>query len=376
MSTPKAVSEKIVAATSALPTPFIMVEEKILRHNIRRIHAYADRHKLAVRPHVKTHKSLAVGRMQMDAGAVGIAVAKAGEAQVMSAVGKGDITVSYPALGSHRADAIAGLASMQQIRVAADSRRGIDELSDAAQRYGTSLGIMVMFDAGLHRCGLAKPDEVAALARYAESRPGLRFDGIQIYLGHLYGEAASEPKSFDAVRHIWEPVFAALCREGLRPQCVSSGSTPSLFNTHLIPHITEIRVGTAYLNDYFVLKFGHCALEDCAARVVTQVVSAATDGRVITDAGSKALSAKQLLRHENLELGHIPEYPQARIFRLHEEHGWIDVSRCPVPPRLGDRLTIVPVNVALCMNLFNSFFLLSGSGKVTEEKIDARGCLV
>lgn len=376
MSTAKAASEKIIAATSALPTPFFLVEEEILRSNIRRIHAYADQHKLAVRPHVKTHKSLALGRMQMDAGAVGIAVAKAGEAEVMAAAGNGDITVTYPAMGYHRTDRIAKLAATQKIRVAVDSRRGIDELSAAAVRHGTPLGIMVMLDAGLHRCGLAEPDEVTDLARYAGSRPGLRFDGIQIYLGQLYGAAASNRENFDAVRRIWEPVFAALCGKGLRPECVSSGATPSLFNTHLIPHITEIRVGTAYLNDHFVLKFGHCTEKECAARVVTQVVSAVTPGQVIIDAGSKALSAKQMLRHENLELGYIPEYPQARIFRLHEEHGWIDVSRCPDPPRLGDRITIVPVNVALCMNLYDSFYLLGGNDEVKEEKVDARGRLV
>ena len=329
-----------------------------------------------VRPHVKTHKSLTIGRLQVDAGAVGIAVAKAGEAEVMSTISKGDITVAYPAMGSHRTKRLAKLALTQKIRVAVDSRLVVDELSAAAERFKSSMGIMVMFDAGLHRCGFFEPEKVVGLARYAKSRPGLRFDGVQIYLGQLYGEAVRDPESFNVIRHTWEPVYAALCQEGLRPQCVSSGSTPSLLNTHLITHITEIRVGTAYLNDYFVLKFGHCTLQECAAWVVTRVISDAIPGQVIIDAGSKALSAKQLLRHENLEMGYIPEYPHARIFRLHEEHGWIDIRRCPNPPSIGDRLAIVPVNAALCMNLYDTFYLLNDNGVIQQEKVHARGCLV
>jgi D-serine deaminase-like pyridoxal phosphate-dependent protein len=154
---------------------------------------------------------------------------------------------------------------------------------------------------------------------------------------------------------------------------VSSGSTPSLDKTHLIPYVNEIRVGTAILNDYFLLKFDHCSLEDCAARVVATVVSDVVPGQAIIDAGAKALSAKQLLRHEDLEMGYVVEYPEARINRLHEEHGWIDTSRCKRPPRVGERLSIVPVNVSLCVNLYDEFHLITSDGNLEIESVDARG---
>ena len=197
-----------------------------------------------------------------------------------------------------------------------------------------------------------------------------------MYLGHLYGDAARHPQSFERINRLWEPVFEALCTAGLEPETVSSGSTPSIENTHLIRHVTEIRVGTAVLNDYFVLKFGHCARKDCAARVVTTVISDVVPGRAIIDAGSKALSAKQLLRHENLEMGFIVEYPDAGIIRLHEEHGWVDVSRCNPAPRIGQRLSIIPVNVSLCVNLYDHFHLITPSGTLKKERVHARGCLV
>ena len=357
----------------SIPTPFLLVEEKIVKRNITRIHEYANRHGFAVRPHVKTHKSLHIARMQIDFGAVGIAVAKAGEAEIMAKPGNIDITVAYPAIAPDSAEKIARLSCKLNIRVAVDSEYGMNVLSNAAIRHNTTIGILVMFDAGLHRCGVSDPRQIVKLAQHVKTLPGLRYDGIQMYLGHLYGDAARDPESFKQINRLWDPAYEALCKAGLRPETVSSGSTPSLENTHLVHHVNEIKVGTYALNDYFVLKFGHCTLKDCAARVITTVVSDVVSGQVIIDAGSKALSAKQLLSHENLEMGYIPEYPEAQIFRLHEEHGWVDVSQCANPPTIGQRMSIVPVNVALGINLYDEFYFYTSDGILKKEKVDARG---
>jgi D-serine deaminase-like pyridoxal phosphate-dependent protein len=367
---------KLLQSTASLPTPFLIMEEDIVRKNINRIHDYANRHGFSVRPHIKTHKSLKIARMQLDSGAVGLAVAKVQEAEVMARLGPVDITVAYPAVGSARTERIAELSLKQNIRVAVDSEYLLKELGSAALKHGTTIGILVIFDAGLGRCGTADPGQIVTLAQHAKTHPGLRFDGIQIYLGHLYGDAAGNPQSFERINRLWEPVYEALCIAGLEPETVSSGSTPSLASTHLVRHVNEIRVGTAVLNDYFVLKFGHCTPKDCAARVVATLISDAVPGQVIIDAGSKALSAKQLLRHENLEMGFIVEYPDARITRLHEEHGWVDVSRCNPAPGIGERLSIIPVNVSLCVNLYDHFYLITQDGILRKEQVDARGCLV
>jgi D-serine deaminase-like pyridoxal phosphate-dependent protein len=312
--------------------------------------------------------------MQLDAGAVGVAVAKVGEAEVMSAIENLDILVAYPAVGAARAESLAKMAERNHnISVAVDTAYLIDELARAADAHGVRFGLFIMFDAGLHRCGVSDPAQICRLAALAATRKGLRFDGVQLYLGHLYGDAARSIDSFNQINRSWEPVHAALCAAGLRPKIVSSGSTPSLFNSHRIRHVNEIRVGTAVYHDYFSLKFLHCTLDACAARVVTTVVSDVVPGRVIIDAGAKALSAKQLLRKENLEMGYIPDYPEARLFRLHEEHGWVDVSRCKAPPRIGQRMSIVPVAASHCVNQYDDFYLLTRNGSLEKESVDARG---
>ena len=277
-------------------------------------------------------------------------------------------------MGAWRVDTLARLARRHNIRVAVDTEYLIDELARAAADHDITIGILVMFDAGLHRCGVSDPGQLTRLAGLAASRKGLRYDGVQIYLGHLYGDAANSAESFETVNRLWEPAYEALASAGLRPALVSSGSTPSIFNSHRVRHVNEIRVGTAVYQDYFSLKFDHCTLDDCAVRVVATVVSDVVPGQVIIDAGAKALSAKQLLRNENLEMGFIREYPEARIFRLHEEHGWVDVSRCKQPPRIGQRLSIVPVAVSHCVNQYDDFYLVTPTGKLEKEDVDARGC--
>ncbi|MDZ7695825.1 MAG: alanine racemase [Deltaproteobacteria bacterium] len=289
---------------------------------------------------------------------------------------RADISIAYPAVGKARADRIARLARTHRIRVAVDSEVVMSGLAAAAATYDVDIGICVMFDAGLHRCGVSDPAALVRLGRYAQGCPGLRYDGVQMYLGHLYGGAANDPANFQQINQLWRPAYDALCSAGLTPEMVSSGSTPSLFHTHVIDHVNEIRVGTAVLNDYFVLKFGHCRLADCALKMVSTVVSDRVPGQVLIDAGSKALSAKQLLRHKQLEMGHVLEYPEATVFRLHEEHGWVDVSRCHHPPKTGDRMSIIPVNAALCMNLHDHFHMLMESGSIQRGRVDARGCLV
>ena len=244
-------SEELLKITRTVPIPFLLVEEKIVRKNINRIHDYANQHGFAVRPHIKTHKSLRIARMQLDSGAVGLAVAKVEEAEVMARLGPVDITVAYPAVGSARTERLAKLSLKQNVRVAIDSEYLLNEIGNVVLKYDTNIGILVIFDAGLHRCGTTDPGQIVKLAQHAETQPGLRFDGIQMYLGHLYGDAAENPQSFERINRLWEPVYEALCTAGLEPETVSSGSTPSLENTHLVSHVNEIRVGTA------VYKYRH-----------------------------------------------------------------------------------------------------------------------
>ena len=93
-------------SSQPIATPAIEISEATVARNIKRMADYARRHGLALRPHAKTHKSLRLARMQLQAGAVGLTVAKVGEAEVMSRVCN-DLLIAYPALDEPRCVRIA-----------------------------------------------------------------------------------------------------------------------------------------------------------------------------------------------------------------------------------------------------------------------------
>ena len=66
-----------------VPTPALLCDLDLLEENIEVMQRTADAADIALRPHTKSHKSAAIARMQLDAGAVGICVAKLSEAEAL-----------------------------------------------------------------------------------------------------------------------------------------------------------------------------------------------------------------------------------------------------------------------------------------------------
>src|SRR4051794_40772082 len=128
-----------------LPTPAIVIDAAVARRNLAKLAAYAKQHNVKLRPHTKTHKSIMLGRMQMELGAIGLTVAKVGEAQVMSQACS-DILMAYPAADAQRGQALAQLARQIKIRVGIDSTIAADSLAQAARAANSTIGILVDLD--------------------------------------------------------------------------------------------------------------------------------------------------------------------------------------------------------------------------------------
>src|SRR5260370_33735649 len=80
-------------------------------------------------------------------------------------------------------------------------------------------------------------------------------------------------------------------REGIEIRIVSGGSTPSLFHSHEVRGVNEIRPGTYVYNDVNTVASGACTFDDCAASVLVTEVSTARPGRIIADGESRTLSS-------------------------------------------------------------------------------------
>jgi D-serine deaminase-like pyridoxal phosphate-dependent protein len=142
-----------------------------------------------------------------------------------------------------------------------------------------------------------------------------------------------------------------------------------------MPALTEIRPGTYIFNDMNTVHGKYCDFEDCAARVQATVVSTAVPGQVVVDSGSKTLTMDGCGPRPNSGHGFVVGYPKAKIRKLTEEHGQIDVSRCADAPTIGERLSIIPNHICPCINLHDQAWLTHGDD-FEPLPIDARGRVV
>lgn len=357
-------TEDLVSAVAReFGTPAVVVDLDVVERNVARIQKMCDEVGVANRPHVKTHKSPVLARLQVEAGARGITCQKLGEAEVMAEAGLDDILISYNILGEHKLGRLGRLLAGTRVTVAADNPVVVEGLPRAAEIAGRALPVVVEVDTGRKRAGVATVAEAVALARDIAARPGLAFAGFMLYPPE---DAIAETQVF------LDAAMRGVREAGLEPAIVSSGGTPNLANLGRINGATEHRPGTYVFNDRMMLACGMARLEDCALTVYATVVSRAEPERGILDAGSKTLTADTggLDGH-----GLVLEHPRARIHKFSEEHGFLDLSACNDRPLVGEVVRVVPNHVCVVVNMVDRLVAVRGGRIVGEIDVAARGRL-
>jgi D-serine deaminase-like pyridoxal phosphate-dependent protein len=115
-------------------------------------------------------------------------------------------------------------------------------------------------------------------------------------------------------------------------------------------------------------------LEDCAVKVCCTVVSDAVPGKVVIDAGTKTLSSDRNIPAPESGYGYVIGWSEAKITRLSEEHGEIDMQFCAARPKVGQRICVIPNHVCPCINLHDTVWLSSADHELLQPIcVDARG---
>jgi D-serine deaminase-like pyridoxal phosphate-dependent protein len=362
------------ATLEELPTPALVIDGVIARNNIRRLADYASKHRIGLRPHTKTHKNRVIAKLQIDAGAIGLTVAKVGEAEELQTE-TNDLLMAYPAVDRARCQRLAELARTRTIRVAAESAIGIEALASAAKNTGSTIGVLVEIDVGMGRTGVATPQESLTLAQLVSKTKGLRLDGILCYPGHIWNPVAEQAAPLAAISAKLQETAGLWKQNGLEAKIVSGGSTPTALRSHLVPQLTEIRSGTYVFNDMNTFRGGYCVLTDCAARIYCTVISTAVKDQIVLDGGTKTFTSDICIPARDSGHGHMVEYPDAKITALSEEHGQVDVSQCEKRPKVGERVSVIPNHICPCINLQDAIWWREADGSLQKIKIDARGKL-
>ncbi len=364
----------------ALDTPALLVDLDRLERNIARMAGLARDAGLALRPHFKAHKSVAIARRQLDAGAIGMTVAKLDEAEVLADAGVPDVLLAYELVTPDKIRRALGLARRTRLCVAVDDPIGVAALSASASAAGVEMDVVIEIDSGLHRCGVLPVDAPALALRIAQAT-GLRLVGVFTHGGHAYSAADEGELQTAAADEARSVVDAArrLRKAGVEVSRVSVGSTPTAAISARLARqpgfagLTELRPGNYVFNDGIQVSLGVATAEDCALSVAATVISRPTADRAVIDCGSKTLGLDRGA-HATARLEHFGEVVgmSARLARLSEEHGVL-----AVPPELalavGDRVRILPNHACTVGNLGRAFHGIRDGRVVEELKIDAAG---
>ncbi|MCZ8511514.1 alanine racemase [Paenibacillus filicis] len=357
-----------------LDTPAVVIDQAKAGENLIKMQSLADRRGVALRPHIKTHKSVYWAKRQIALGAVGITVAKLSEAETMARHGIQNIYIAYPLVGKVKIARLQKLleTSTGYFRFTVDSECAVDALAEAVTVNDRTLDFMIEVDTGMNRCGVISPEAAVKLAEYSRQYSKLNLVGIMTHAGHAHNttdETVIRDISHRETRSMIETADA-LKAAGFGISVISAGSTITSEDALQVPGLTEIRSGTYIFNDLRTEELHKCQVSDIAATIIATVVSRPSPDRLVIDAGSKTLTPT---RDERYGYGLVPEFPDLRIVRLSEEHGVCEVS--PTNSlKVGDRIEILPVHVCVVMNMCRETYLCDGDRVLQSIPVEAHLC--
>ena len=358
------------ALPPGLDTPAIVIDLDIVERNARRLAGALAERSIRLRPHAKTHKSVKLARIQLEAGASGITVGNLGEAEVFAEGGIDDIFIAYPIwVEGPKAARLRSLASKPGLRLIAgyDSIEGAQRLAAAVAGLDGRLEVVLELDPGNLRTG-ALPERAGEIASAARAF-GLDPIGVFTHGGHAYAPDRAQPAGADEVRSLTIGADA-LRAEGIAPRVISAGSTPTQLTAAVAP-VNEMRAGTYLIGDRQQCTIGAVPSEGIAIAVAATVVSTSVAGQVVIDAGAKTLTkdvAAYLKGH-----GALPGYPDAIIDRVSDYHGVLVAPNGGALPALGAVVAVIPNHVCPVIDLRDTFVATRSGTVVGVWPVDARG---
>ena len=383
--------QPIGASAEELDTPALVVDLAIMERNIAVLHDAlggsddgSDAGRVVVRPHVSCHGCPEIARLQLDAAgnSGGVAVSSLAEAEAFAAaedvssddgnVSPGraidDILIAGRVVTPAKISRLVALAGRITLRVAVDNSRNVQDLAEAAQAAGVTLGVLVDMDAGYGFGGVASAPDVVDLARAVTDAPGLSFEGIMTYEGPL---PITDRAELDAeTRRRLQPILdtrSALERAGIEVATVSAGSTYNYDVVSQLSGITEVQAGVYPLMDMETLRVR--PEFQPAATILATVISHPIAGRAVVDAGHKTTGP-------DFGVPVLEGFPGAVAARFSAEHGILDLEG-PATEQLmpNDKVRLVPYNLALCVNQYDYIRAVRDGKLVGYWRVSGRGQL-
>jgi D-serine deaminase-like pyridoxal phosphate-dependent protein len=358
-----------------IPTPALLLDLGRFERNIARMAVHARATGKSLRPHAKTHRCPEIARRQVEAGALGVACAKLGEAEVMARAGLRGLLVTTEVVAPSAIRRLMRLvAEAPDTMVVVDHPDNVEALARAAAEDRVILPVLIDVDVGGRRTGVQPGDAALALGRLVASKPALRLRGLQGYAGHcahVIGWDARRRASHDAMAPLMETRrrFEAA---GLPVDVVAGGSTGTYDIDVELDGLTELQSGSYCVMDLDYRRIGGrsgAVMTDfeLALTVAATVISVPTADRAMVDAGLKAFSTDKPFPPEPVER------PGIAYGFAGDEHGRLTIVDPERPLRLGERIEFFPPHCDPTINLYDRVWCVRGDNVEAVWDIAARG---
>lgn len=356
-----------------LPTPCMVVDINLFEKNLRTMADHAKKVSIALRPHVKVHKSVDVAKRQIALGAIGLTTATIAESELMSNSGiEGVLWTKQPASYNNLSRAIALTRKDPTFMFVVDDSRVVDLVQEAAAAARVKARVAVAVFAGLKRQGIANGQPAVDLAKKIITSKNISLEGFMAYSG-----TASHTRTFAARRRQSEldlsgvhETIALAKKSGLPIGIVSGGSTGT-YNMDKDLGLTELECGSYVFMDSIYKAIGGQSNDEIytdfesAMSVLVTVDNRHHRGQVSTDYGNKALA-----RPTDIVKGQ----PWLRVSTEGAEYGIISWTDNPGEElRVGDRLEIFCSNLDMSTNCYDRYYIAKGNEIVDVWPIMGRG---
>ena len=325
------------------PTPFLAIDLDAMERNIAQMQGFFEGRTAGIRPHVKSHKSSAIARLQMEAGAVGVTCSTTDEVAAMVAAGVPDVLLANVVADSLRLASLAASARAGRVTVAVDSSASVAALARAAEAAGATIGVVIDFDIGMRRNGVPDVEDGLAVAEELTRANGLELRGVMAYEGHLVSIAERAERARAATDAFAGPIalLGELRRRGFDAPILTGGATATYDSSGVLPEMTDVQAGTYVLMDATYRK--RVPEFETAIALIATVATVRRDGRIVLDAGAKRL-ATDLGKPELLGF-------EAEHSSTAEEHTMFQSLGGPLPS-VGDRVAVLPAHVCTTMSMY------------------------
>jgi D-serine deaminase-like pyridoxal phosphate-dependent protein len=381
---PERLRALIGQGVDAIETPALVVDLDAANRNQQRMSEFAAKHRLRLRPHAKMHKSAEFGRLQLQAGAVGLCVQTVGEAEALAAGGINDLFISNQVLSVHKLRRVAALAHQLksrggQLAIAVDSAEGVERLAQAMLLTNAVIDVFVEIDIGQGRCGVPPGEPALQLARLVAGRSSsLRYAGLQAYHGgaqHLRGVAERRAAIGVAAERL-DATCRLLAAGDLAPPVVTGAGTGTFAHEMASGLWTELQPGSFLFMDADYLRNERDPAQpqfEPALFVKSQVISASA-GRAVCDAGHKSHAIDSGLP----TVFALPGQAALQFANGGDEHGVLTaVEAGGALPELGATVWLIPGHCDPTVNLHDHLIVVGGGIADGQVKavvaVDARG---